>query len=191
MSFILGNIVFARPAETPESEGYSRSHTYAEMKPAVGKPILQRKGANLTDLNVSMYFHADFCDPSIYIERLFNLMDSGEIVEYYHDNGEFRGNFVILDVRVRVEKRYPDGTLMAATVDVSLKEYSEAQFLKSVKDEFNTPETPDPDKEAAAPVKKADPTPYQDVKPADMGRQSFNDAREVLQDYEPEGESRL
>ncbi|MBP5202306.1 phage tail protein [bacterium] len=191
MSYVLGDIVFERPAESPQSEGYSRSHTYAEMKPAIGKPILQRKGANLTNLDVSMYFHTDFCEPSIYIERLFNMMDSGEIVEYYHDNGEFKGNFVILDVRVRVEKRFPGGRLMAATVDVSMKEYSEAQFLRSVKQEFETPEIPDPETEVPAPVKKAAPAPFQEVKPADMGRQSFNDAREVLQHYDPEGESRL
>lgn len=189
--FRLGNVTFEKAILTPHSEGYSKSHTYAEMKPATGKPILQRKGANLTETSISMLFHISFCNPSEQITALVDAMDSGLVCPYFWEDGAFKGNFVILDVRIRVEKRFPDGGLMAATVDVDLKEYSEAQFLKSVKKENETPETPDPDKEVKAPVKKAGKQPFKDVTPDVICRQSYNDAREVLQDYEPGGESRL
>ena len=170
MSFIFGNIIFDRPAESPESESYNKAHTYVELKPATGKPILQRKGQGLMNLTVSMYFHADFCDPSDYINRLFALMDDGEVCPLFHDNGEFQGNFAILDISVRAEKRFPDGTLMAATVDVTLKEYSEAQFLKIAQDEAAAAMIPDPDDETEEPF-FGSAGDYLDVNPADIARQ--------------------
>ena len=170
MAYVFGNIVFERPAESPESESYNKAHTYVELKPATGKPILQRKGQGLMNLTVSMYFHSDFCDPSDYINRLFAMMDGGEVVEFYHDNGEFRGNFAILDIQVRAEKRYPNGSLMSATVDVTLKEYSEAQFLKVAQDEAAAAMIPDPDDETEEPF-FGSAGDYTDVDASDIVRQ--------------------
>ena len=189
--FVLGDRQFQQAIMSPASEGYAKSHTYAEMKPATGKPVLQNKGENLQEISLSFFFHCDFCDPSEEIIWLNDTMNAGVVCPYYWENGEFKGNYVILKVNVRTEKRLGTGELIAATVDVDLKEYSEAQFLKSVKKENETPETPDPDKEVKAPVKKAGNQPFKDVAPDVICRQSFNDAREVLQDYEPGGESRL
>lgn len=169
--FVLGDVQFKIPALTPESEEYSRSHTYAEMKPVNGRPILQRKGANLTETNVSMYFHYSFCRPAQQIESLMNAMDSGLICPYFWEDGVFKGNYVILNVKVKVEKRFPDGELMAATVDVSLREYSEAQFLHSVEEEFATVETPDPETEVAAPVNGAGAKSFDSIDPSEMARQ--------------------
>jgi len=144
MCYQLGSLKFTKPAETPISEDYGREHTYAEMKPAVGKSTIQDKGTNLVDANLSMYFHIDFCSPSDYIQKLMQMEAESQVVPYFWENGEFKGNFGIKSIRVRSEKRLPGGLLMAATVSVQLIEYSEAQFLKIVSAQYAEPDVVDP-----------------------------------------------
>lgn len=171
MAYHLGGITFDIPALTPESESCSNSHTFAEMKPANGEPILQSKGANLLEFSVTMYFHISFCKPSRQLGKLMEVMESGAVNPFYWDNGEFKGNYVILDVKSKTEKRLPTGELLAATVDVNLKKYSEAQFLHSVQEENATAEKPDPETETNAPVPGAGSEAYSEVEPADIVRQ--------------------
>lgn len=170
MAYHLGGITFNIPALTPESESYSNSHTYAEMKPANGKPILQSKGSNLMDFSITMYFHHSFCKPSEQLGKLMDVLESGAVNPFYWDNGEFKGNYVILDVKCRTEKRLFSGELLSATVDVTLKEYSEAQFLHSVEEEFQTAETPDPEAETGAPVYGAGSESFDSVDPSEITR---------------------
>lgn len=169
--FILGNITFQKPALTPESENYTKTHAFAEMKPANGKPILQNKGENLQEFSLSMCFHADFCKPSEQIGWLMDTMNAGTVCPYYWENGEFKGNYVILKVSVRSEKRLFSGELISATVDVDLKEFSEAQFLHSVQEENATAEKPDPETETNAPVPGAGSETYTSVSPENITRQ--------------------
>ena len=142
--YYFGSIQFRKPVETPTSEQYGSSHTWSEIKPAKGKPILQDKGDNLVDLNLEMYLHISFCNPAMYIAKIFQMKSEGQICPYYHDNGEFRGNFVIFDITVNTEKRFPDGSLMSATVSLQLKQFSDAQFLKIVQGQYAEPALVDP-----------------------------------------------
>lgn len=135
----LGPIKF-KSIETPVSEQYQSTHTFARVKPAVGKPILQDKGEGLTELSLGMYFHTSFCNPGSNISQLHTMKKESQVCPYFWDNGEFKGNFYIEKIGVVAEKRLPDGALLSASVDIALIECSEAQFLKSVESENATPE---------------------------------------------------
>ncbi len=134
----LNNIYF-KAIESPLSEKYKRTRTYAQLKPALGKATLHDKGENLTELSLTMYFHASFCNPGNQITKLNEAMAKGEPLPYFWKNGEFKGNFVITSISVNAEKRLSDGTLLSAEIDVELLEYNDVNFLESTKKKYKIP----------------------------------------------------
>lgn len=106
------------------------SATYAEHKLLDGKPLLQRTGSSLTELSISIYLHAGFCDPKAELKALKDARNDGEILPLLWGNGDIEGDFIIVDTDVSKEDAMPDGTVISYRVQLNLKEYAYTNRLQ-------------------------------------------------------------
>lgn len=117
----IGNIVF-KGLRGFDSFQQKRETNFAQHAVIEGKPRLQRVGTNLDEINISIQFHASFCDPETEIRALDRLRQSAEIVAVLAGSGEFIGNFVIQSISRDVSDLGPRGNIMNAIVSLTLLE---------------------------------------------------------------------
>jgi len=124
----LGNIKFdfLNSPVANETEG---RHTFAELKPALGIPVLHDKGEELETKKLTFQFHRKFCDPESMHQLLIEARKSAEVLPLVYANGNYYGDFVIETIRRTDDKDDGTGNVLSIDVEVSLK----AVFENSLK----------------------------------------------------------
>lgn len=96
---------------------------YAEHALIDGKPKLQRTGSALDELNISLRFHASFCNPKVELDKLKDARNQGEILPLLWGNGNVEGEFVIGEISETIDEADPQGNIFSLSASVTLKEY--------------------------------------------------------------------
>ena len=117
----LGSIRF-RGAFSPSSLSSSYSANLARLELIQGKPDLQKVGAGLEELSLSMELHAMFCDPEAELSKLYAYAENSEVVALVFGSGVVYKNFVVQDINLDFEKQDPQGRIIACNVSVTLLE---------------------------------------------------------------------
>lgn len=125
----LGNIIFQYVFgfDAFEDKG---SVNYARHELINAKPVLQAAGANLDELTISIRLRANFINVSAAILSLKNSRDTYEVLPLVRGNGQYMGDFVINEITVTETQALPDGTVVDATLSISLLEYAVADKLQ-------------------------------------------------------------
>ncbi|MFP1902988.1 phage tail protein [Lonsdalea quercina] len=96
---------------------------YAEHARIEGKPGLQFIGEKLDEISISLVFNQMFCTPDVELARLRNLLRSHQAQALVFGNGDYRGWFVLTQVRATSEQTDKSGNVLALTAEVTLREY--------------------------------------------------------------------
>jgi len=117
----LGNIRF-EGLKSPSDFTRTSGAEYAEHALFGRKPKIQRTGQALDTIELSIQFHANYCNPSSEIRSVKRAIIDGSILPFTLDNGETIGRFVITSFVETWRKTFDDGTLLSASGSISLKE---------------------------------------------------------------------
>lgn len=126
----LGSIIF-KELVSPTTQSVTEETNLAELALIVGKPQVQRVGDKLTQLQLGMFFHAQFCNPQEQITNLRTSRESADIMPLIMGTGEYLGNFVIKKIATVTDLAADDGTIIAATVTVDLVEYYDPDMAQT------------------------------------------------------------
>lgn len=96
---------------------------YVEHALIEGKPRLQFIGDKLDEWSLKLRFHTGYCDPEAEVVKLRRVLAAHQALPFILANGEYKGEFVILDVAVTAEHTNTEGRLIAADADMKLKEH--------------------------------------------------------------------
>lgn len=97
---------------------------YAEHALIAKKPRLQFVGEKLTELKVSLTFHVSICNPEASLQILQQVMQTHEARAFVTGAGDYRGTFVITELKTVAQHADILGGLMFATVDLLLREFA-------------------------------------------------------------------
>lgn len=119
----LGDIVFdgLKGIESWSVEGNDAS--YGEHALIDGKPRLQKTGDALEELSLSFRLHARFCNPQEELAKLNKAKTDGEILPLLMGDGRYISDYVVISAPYTVDHALSDGTIVQATVALSLKEF--------------------------------------------------------------------
>lgn len=124
----LGSIVFERLKEPTALTG-AKKWTYAEHPIIREETKLQYTGHEPRDYEMSIRFHASFCDPDLEIGRLEAAAQTKGVngllapIPLILDSGHVLGKFVIQEVKREYVKLFPDGKTLELTAKVALREF--------------------------------------------------------------------
>lgn len=119
----LGSIVFQGLIGFNDLSFNGDESVYAEFALINKKPRLQKTGDTLQEINFDIKFHAEFCNPAKQLAALKLAKDNGNVLPLLMGNGIYVGDYVITTMPYTVDDAFPDGTILQATVSVTIKEY--------------------------------------------------------------------
>lgn len=122
MLFQLGNIIFDK-AFAPDSISRGDETAYAEHALISQKPRLQPTGNNLEEIELPIKLRAEISDVTNTILTLKKSKDNFEVLPLLMGNGRYVGDFVIIKIDELQTVTLPDGTLIEAGINISLKEF--------------------------------------------------------------------
>ncbi|QST27720.1 phage tail protein [Escherichia albertii] len=96
---------------------------YAEHARIEGKPGLQFIGQKLDEVSISLVFHDHYCQPDVELARLRDAMAAHQALALVFGNGDYRGWFVVTDIRATSQQTDGLGNVQALSAELSLKEY--------------------------------------------------------------------
>jgi len=114
----LGDVVF-RLAKTPKRMHFSDRSRLPVLTPVRGKSIVQYTGDEPLEIELSILFHASFCDPKEEIEKLRSLKGLRLPLVI---NGEKWGDFAIEELSGELRSTTAGGKLISVEVTLRLKE---------------------------------------------------------------------
>lgn len=166
----------------PQEFVVKRETDFAEHARVNTKPKLQKTGEKLDEITLQMHFHVAFCNPDAQVSALDALRKKAKAESLVLGNGSVMGTFVIVSITKTVTDSFSDGSAMACTAEVLLREYattSRAQEMASeaVSNAFAVrPDAPLP----SNPVQTIDSNPsaivMQSVQEANMASQVSTNA---------------
>lgn len=118
----LGEITLAGQMQPASFETTSEAN-WAEHAKLQGKPSLQRVGSKADTLSLTFHVHAQFQQPEQFLQRLADLKEAGAVLPLSNDAGDALGDWVIQSVATTRQRALPDGSIIEATVSVSLLEW--------------------------------------------------------------------
>ncbi len=125
---MLGTIVF-EPLTSFTREEYRAGVDYAEHPLIEGKPDLQYIGAGLAERRIGLGFHAAYCDPQAQLTALYAAALAHQPLTLVFGDGTVKGDFVITEVSADYRWRDPEGRLLAAEAEVTLREYVRVRYV--------------------------------------------------------------
>jgi phage protein U len=128
----LGDLVL-QLAEAPGTFKEKYAFEFAEHPVLQGKPKLQAIGGKLDELQLEFQHHAGKSDIGFIVNRLSKMLDGAEVVTLTMGDGEYLGQFVVTDLNFDRTTTFANGTSMAATFGVSLREYVASPVLVAMK----------------------------------------------------------
>jgi phage protein U len=117
----LGNHQF-KGLKSPDSWEESYAKRYGKIPLINGRDVIQSIGEELPEMELSIVYSIDFCDPAAEIEALKQSMRAAEILPFISGEGSIAGKFVITSMDVSNETFSPAGQLNKATVELKLLE---------------------------------------------------------------------
>lgn len=131
----LGEIVFELLKEPVTLSG-SKKWQYAEHPVVWEKTKLQYTGFEPREFDMSIRFHASFCDPKEELERLESQtarsfgaegnIESGEFLEtlpFILGDGTVLGEYVITEISQQHVKFFPDGRMLEVMAGLKIREF--------------------------------------------------------------------
>lgn len=122
MLFQLGNMVFDK-AFAPDSITRSDETTYAEHALMGQKPRLQPTANNLEEIDLPIKLRAEIVNVTGTILTLKNSKDNFEVLPLLMGTGRYLGDYVITKIDEVQSVTLADGTLVEASINISLKEF--------------------------------------------------------------------
>ena len=122
----LGNHIF-QGLKSPHSWDETYTARYGKIPLINGKDVIQHTGDELAEIELSILYTIDFCDPATEIEALKQSMRDAEMLPFITGEGSIVGKFVITSIDVSNETFSPAGRLEVATVDLKLLEAANAE----------------------------------------------------------------
>lgn len=119
----LGSIVFKGLYGFSDLSFSGNEAVLSELELVNQKPTLQKTGDTLIEISASITMRIEFCNPKQQIEDLLKYKSEGEVLPLLMGDGSYVGDFVIVSLPYTVDDAFGDGTIIQATVDLSLKEY--------------------------------------------------------------------
>ncbi len=126
----LGSIRFELLPITGMEERYA--YEYPEHQVIEGKPLLQYIGDRLDEHEITIRFHANFCDPQKEFDLLKQEADKHEALPYVLASGQVKGSFVICDIHKTIVKTFADGYPLLIEARLQLKEYYDPDKLQTL-----------------------------------------------------------
>lgn len=96
---------------------------YAEHARIEGKPGLQFIGEKLNEISISLVFHNHYCQPDAELARLHDAMVTHQALALVFGNGDYRGWFVITDIRAKSQQTDGLGNVQSSSAELTLREY--------------------------------------------------------------------
>jgi phage protein U len=121
----LGDITFDR-LYSPTALRITQAEKYAVIPLATGKPRIQRIGAELDTLDLSIRVNRQFCDVTSELEKIRAARAGALVLPFTTGEGEFLGNYIITQVNQARTDIAPNGVLIEVVLDISLLEYNNA-----------------------------------------------------------------
>lgn len=128
----LGNHIF-QGIKSPRSWDETNAARYGKVPLVNGKDVIQYTGEDLMEIDLSLNYSIEFCDPSVEIAALKKSMKRAEILPFITGEGAVIGNFVITGIDVTNEMLSPTGLLEAAAVSLKLMEHAYSKKPKAGK----------------------------------------------------------
>lgn len=125
----LGNIIFDGPFGFNSFE-LKTAAVFARHEIINLKPVLKPTGNELDELSIELHLRAEFINVTQAIATLQKSRAEFEVLPLIKGTGQFIGDFVISDITESHQHALPDGTLIEATIQVSLIEYLTADRLQ-------------------------------------------------------------
>lgn len=96
---------------------------YAEHARIEGKPGLQFIGEKLNEISISLIFNNHYCQPDVELARLHDAMVAHQALALVFGNGDYRGWFVITDIRATSQQTDGLGNVQSSSAELTLREY--------------------------------------------------------------------
>ncbi len=119
----LGEILF-EVVGSPESLDSSRAYNFAEHRVIESKPRLQWVGNDLERLKIELRLHSSFTNPAAQLSQLKIVAGAHRALPLVFGNGGFRGFFVIESIALRSQQLSADGSPIAISAALALKEWA-------------------------------------------------------------------
>lgn len=97
--------------------------SYREHALIDGKARLQKTGETPLELDLTFRLHAKFCNPQQKLSKFDKCKTDGEILSLLMGDGICLSDSVIISAPYTVDHGLSDGTIVQATVALSLKEF--------------------------------------------------------------------
>jgi phage protein U len=123
MFAILGDIEFTVAGGISGME-QSGSADWAEHARIQGKPLLEWIGEGLDECNLTIELHPVLGDPEERLRTLRQAKSKHEPMAFVMGSGEYLGAYVITNISNAIRRSTAVGQIKAATVQLSLKEYT-------------------------------------------------------------------
>jgi phage protein U len=132
MFAILGDIEFTVAGGISGME-HSGSADWAEHARIQGKPLLEWMGEGLDECNLTIELHPVLGDPEERLRGLRQAKSQHQPLAFVMGNGEYLGAYVIRTISNTLRRATATGQIKAATVQLSLTEYTGAFTRKVVR----------------------------------------------------------
>lgn len=120
---VLGDIEFELLSH-PGAQSERSTADFAEHARLQGKPLLQWVGEGLDELTLEVALHAALVEPEAHIRKLKKAKAAHQPLPYVLGSGDYRGIYVLTSVDVTTRKTDGSGRLIAAAVNLGLREYT-------------------------------------------------------------------
>ena len=98
---------------------------FAEHAKVGLKPRLQHVGDKLDEVQIDAQLLMRFCQPELELAKLRDALRAHEAMQLIFANGNIVGRFVLAALEQRTRELAQDGTVLAAEVSLSLREYTD------------------------------------------------------------------
>lgn len=98
---------------------------FAEHALIERKPRLQYVGDKLDEHDIEFTMHSLFCDPEVEMAKLRDAVRAHEALLFVYENGNIAGRFVVVSLDQTPVQMMRDGTLIALSSRMQLREYVE------------------------------------------------------------------
>ena len=146
MFAILGDIEFTVAGGVSAIE-HSGAADWAEHPRMQGKPLLEWVGEGLDECQLTLELHPVLGDPEQRLRALRLAKTQHQPLAWVMGSGEYLGPYVITHLSNVIRRTSATGQLLAATLQISLREYTGAFFRKA-----HTPGLLDPTARDSAPA---------------------------------------
>jgi phage protein U len=121
--FALLGPIFFEVVGSPSAISRKNGYDYPEQKVVEDAPRLQWIGRKLEEMTLECKFHISFVNPATQITLIRASATAHQALPLVFGNGDYRGLFVITEIEETSEVLADDGSPIAVSMRLSLKEW--------------------------------------------------------------------